>query len=129
MFQRAALVATVFVAFLATLTSAQSIASFTLVNADTNEDIQTLTNGETLTKPNSNINVRANTSPDPVGSVVFEVNGSEFRTENVSPYALAGDKTADYFNPSVDHSFNPSFCHLIDRSIVRSFIRSIVRSA
>src|SRR5690606_11429802 len=37
------------------------------------------------------LNIRANTSPESVGSVVFELDGKKFRTENVSPYALAGD--------------------------------------
>ena len=96
MFQRASLVSTLFVAFLATLTSAQSIANFTLVNANANKDIRTLRDGETFTKPSSAINVRANTSPDEVGLVVFEVNGTEFRIENVFPYALAGDNEGNY---------------------------------
>ncbi|WP_167856769.1 InlB B-repeat-containing protein [Hymenobacter aquaticus] len=80
----------------------QAVASFTLVNADTDQDIQTLTTGATLnlaTLPTRNLNVRANTSPATVGSVVFALSGTQTRsqTESVAPYALFGDNGAgDY---------------------------------
>ncbi|TGE25108.1 PKD domain-containing protein [Hymenobacter aquaticus] len=81
----------------------QSVASFTLVNADTDQDIQTLTVGATLnlaTLPTRNLNVRANTSPATVGSVVFALSGAQVQnqTESVAPYALFSDANADY-NP------------------------------
>ena len=37
------------------------------------------------------LSVRANTSPQRVGSVSFDLNGDALRTENYSPYAIAGD--------------------------------------
>ncbi len=87
--------------------SGQSVASFTLVNADMNEDIGPLADGDVLVLselPTSNLNVRANAAPNQVGSVKFALNGnSNFRTENVVPYALRGDVNGNYYawNPSV----------------------------
>ncbi|MGB3588339.1 MAG: malectin domain-containing carbohydrate-binding protein, partial [Tunicatimonas sp.] len=86
---------------------AQSVTSFTLINADTDTDIGSLQNGQTLnlaTLPTVNLNVRANTDPAQVGSVRFALNGNtNFQTENVAPYALKGDANGDYRNwtPSV----------------------------
>ena len=81
---------------------AQSVQSFTLVNADTDTDIRLLQNGETLnlaTLPTTNLSVRANTSPATVGSVRFAYDGNtNFQTESVAPYALEGDTNGDY-NP------------------------------
>jgi large repetitive protein len=50
--------------------------------------------------PTRNLNVRANTSPATVGSVVFALTGaqSENRTETNAPYSLFGDNSGDY-NP------------------------------
>ncbi|TGE24819.1 PKD domain-containing protein [Hymenobacter aquaticus] len=81
----------------------QSVTSYTLVNADTDTDIQPLTAGATLnlaTLPTRNLNVRANTNPATVGSVVFALSGAQTRsqTEGVAPYALFSDANADY-NP------------------------------
>jgi hypothetical protein len=43
------------------------------------------------------LNIRANTAPDKVGSVVFILDGQKVRTENGVPYALAGDSpSGDY---------------------------------
>ncbi|MEM9674079.1 MAG: malectin domain-containing carbohydrate-binding protein [Bacteroidota bacterium] len=95
------------VLFLLCLTSwgvvqAQSVTSFTLINADTDADIGPLQNGQTLnlaTLPTTNLNVRANTNPATVGSVRFALNGnSNFQTENVVPYALKGDINGNYQN-------------------------------
>ncbi|WP_162053455.1 malectin domain-containing carbohydrate-binding protein [Pontibacter pamirensis] len=81
------------------LTSSQKVESFTLINASTKQDILTLTDGSTLnlaTLPTTNLNIRANTSPATVGSVVFTLSGTESKkvTENVAPYDLMGDKGA-----------------------------------
>ncbi|MGA7305987.1 MAG: DUF5060 domain-containing protein, partial [Rhodothermales bacterium] len=80
----------------------QSVTSFTLVNADTDLDIGPLADGDTLnyaTLPTLNLSVRANTSPDPVGSVRFGYDGNDsYRTESIAPYALSGDTDGDY-NP------------------------------
>lgn len=90
-------------------TTVQQVASFTLINADTEQPIQTLSNGSTLnlaTLPSRNLNIRANTSPSTVGSVVFELSGTLNKTvtESQLPYALFGDNTSsDYYawTPSV----------------------------
>ncbi len=77
-----------------------AIVSFTLVNADTDSDIQELTNGASLdltTLPTTNLNVRANPGAEPVGSVVFGYDGNpQYRTESQAPFALAGDVSGDY---------------------------------
>ncbi|RYY95376.1 MAG: T9SS type A sorting domain-containing protein, partial [Chitinophagaceae bacterium] len=79
----------------------QALASFTLINADTDQDILTISNGATLnlaTLPTRNLNIRANTSPTAVGSVVFNLSGTEQRsqTETSAPYALFGDNAGDF---------------------------------
>ncbi|RYU73852.1 InlB B-repeat-containing protein, partial [Hymenobacter persicinus] len=78
-----------------------ALVSFTLVNADTDQDIRTLAPGATLdlgTLPTRNLNIRANTNPATVGSVVFELNGTQARSqvESVAPYALFSDSGGDY---------------------------------
>jgi hypothetical protein len=77
------------------------VVSYTLVNADTDTDIQPLTNGATLnlaTLPTRNLNVRANTSPATVGSVVFALTGAQThnQTETNAPYSLWGDTSGNY---------------------------------
>jgi hypothetical protein len=81
----------------------QFVSSFTLINADSDQPIQLLNNGATLSLgalPTRNLNVRANTSPATVGSVVFVLSGAQSRnqTESGAPYALFGDKGGNY-NP------------------------------
>jgi hypothetical protein len=82
--------------------AAQSVISYTLINANNGQDIQPLTNGATLnlaTLPSTNLNVRANTSPSTVGSVVFALSGAQStnHTENGAPYALFGDNGAGIY--------------------------------
>ncbi len=81
--------------------SSMAVTGFVLVNADTDEDLGPLPNGATIrlsALATRNLNVRANTSPSTVGSVRFSYDGnSNFRTENVAPYALAGDTSGDYY--------------------------------
>ena len=86
-----------------TATSTPQVTSYTLVSADSNADIQTLTAGITLnlaTLPTRNLNVRANTSPGTVGSVIFALSGAQIQnqTESVVPYALFSDNGGAY-NP------------------------------
>ena len=74
----------------------EQVTSFTLINSATKASILTLTNGSTLnllTLPTKNINIRANTSPATVGSVVFALSGAQSRnhTETLAPYDLFGD--------------------------------------
>jgi hypothetical protein len=75
----------------------QSVASFTLVNSETNQDIGPLVDGSviTLDSPPQKLNIRANTNPEKVGSVLFDLNGKA-RRDNSSPYALFGDKQGNY---------------------------------
>ncbi|MCJ8164432.1 hypothetical protein MKJ04_06210, partial [Pontibacter sp. E15-1] len=82
----------------------QQLTSFTLTNADTKEDIQTLSDGAVLnlaTLPTKNLNIRANTNPSIVGSVVFDLSGAEVKnvTESMATYDLMGDDGA--WTPSV----------------------------
>jgi hypothetical protein len=74
--------------------AAQSVSSFTVVNADTGADIATFTSSGTVSIVSApRINVRANASS--VKSVVF-TDGSSSRTENVAPYAYKGDSSGVY---------------------------------
>lgn len=79
---------------------AQSLSSFTLLNATTDSEIGPLADGDVINLAELNgdpINVRANTSPATVGSVVFALQGATFRTENAAPYALTGNSGNDYY--------------------------------
>ena len=74
-----------------------------MINADSDQDIGPLTDGAALslaTLPTQNLNVRVNTSPVTVGSVVFMLTGGQIqnRTETTPPYSLFGDVSGDY-NP------------------------------
>ncbi|WP_347158799.1 malectin domain-containing carbohydrate-binding protein [Pontibacter chitinilyticus] len=81
----------------------QQVVSMTLIDADNNQDLQTLTSGSTLnlaTLPTKNLNIRANTDPATVGSVTFQLSGTQTKTvtESAKPYALFGDDThGDYY--------------------------------
>ncbi len=73
---------------------AQSVATFTVVNADTGADIATFTSSGTISIAGTpNINIRANASN--VKSVVF-TDGSATRTENTAPYAYKGNNGGVY---------------------------------
>jgi hypothetical protein len=105
--------ALLFVATLTVFTSigaTQSVDSLTLINADTDLPIAAhdpLMNGATIDLSvigTSNLNIRANTTPNPTGSVRFGLNGNtNYQTENAAPYALEGDSSGDYnaWTPSV----------------------------
>ena len=82
----------------------QSVSSFTLINADIDQPIagfdpipvNATINLSSL--PTKNLNIRANTNPQIVGSVRFGFDSnSNFGTENNPPYALASDNGGDYF--------------------------------
>lgn len=82
-----------------------AVTSFTLINADTDQPIQTIANGSTITLsglPTKNLNIRANATGT-VGSVVINLSGSASvtTTQNVAPYSVFGDKVGDYtaWNP------------------------------
>jgi hypothetical protein len=74
--------------------NAQSVNSFTIVNADSESDVATFTNNATVSlSATPRINVRANTSK--AASVVFTQGGST-RTENATPFAFKGNTGSDY---------------------------------
>jgi hypothetical protein len=76
--------------------AAQSVTSFTVVNADTGAEIVTATARATVSITTTpRINVRANISN--LQSVVF-TDGSSSRTESTAPYAYKGDRDNRY-NP------------------------------
>jgi len=86
--------------------STQSVTSFTLINSLTGQPVagyNPLSNGATLnlaTLPSRSLTLVANTSPSVVGSVRFGVDGnSNYRTENASPYSLAGEGGVDWLSP------------------------------
>ncbi len=81
--------------------NAQSVTSFTLINAVTNTPIpgyNPIPEGATLNLarlPTRRLNIRANTVPNRVGSVRFVLGGSA-RTDSRAPYALRGDDNGNY---------------------------------
>lgn len=84
------------------------VVSFTLVNTSKDKDMQSLNDGEVIDLsllPRVRTNIRANTSPYKVGSVVFSlsVGGHEIRkhVENGTPYALFRNIKGDYFGGSL----------------------------
>lgn len=78
--------------------NAQTITRLVLVNAQTNEDISELEDGLTinLNETGSALNVRAVVS-GAINSIRFRLDDeSNFSTENVEPFSLAGDTNGDY---------------------------------
>jgi hypothetical protein len=79
---------------------APEVVSFTLINAETNEAIGQLNNGDVIDLndyASNSFNIVANIGVLAVGSVVFDYNGQEgFRTESVAPYALGGDSGGNF---------------------------------
>lgn len=86
------------------LPGSQIVTSFTLWNAQTNKAVQTIANGATInagTLPLACMNIRANTTPSSVGSVVFGYDGNpSYHTENTAPYDLGGDSSIDNVTPN-----------------------------
>lgn len=83
---------------------APSVASLVLIDADRDQPIAgfaPLAEGSELnlsTLPSRRLSIRAETSPAVAGSVRFTLDGVVLRTENLAPYAIAGDAAggADY---------------------------------
>jgi hypothetical protein len=78
-----------------------AVLDFTLVNADTEEDLGPLTDGAVIDYARlatAKLNIRASVRPETVGSVVFTLNGEPYSTENIPFYTLAGDQEGNY-NP------------------------------
>lgn len=83
------------------ITPPLGISSFVLVNASTDNDIQTLVNGTQLLSSqvgSLSLNIKVNTNPTLVGSVFISLSGpvNATRTENGAPYALFGDNNGDF---------------------------------
>ncbi|WP_221392023.1 FG-GAP-like repeat-containing protein [Dyadobacter sp. NIV53] len=75
------------------------VSSLILVNAETDQAIQTLQNGDVIdlsVLPTAKINIRAVTHPDTVGSVEFNMNNRLVVWENEVPYVIGGDINGDY---------------------------------
>ncbi|QMU30568.1 LamG-like jellyroll fold domain-containing protein [Adhaeribacter radiodurans] len=84
------------------------ISTFTLIDAESNKDLSRLKNNDTLNLaalPTTQLNIRANTKPNSysIGSVVFTLNGTLYhkQIENITPYALLGNKNNDYLGSLV----------------------------
>jgi hypothetical protein len=85
---------------LVTAAASAAVTGFTLVNADTDADIQIISNGDTINLAalaSQNINIRANVDVAPT-SVAMALTGATTRnqTESVAPYALWQDTAGDY---------------------------------
>jgi hypothetical protein len=80
---------------------AQQITSLWLFNADTDQPIQALSDGAVIdfqAVGTTKLNIVAYTSPSIIGSVRFGLDGkANFRTDNATPYAMAGDNGAGNF--------------------------------
>ncbi|MDQ4141028.1 MAG: putative Ig domain-containing protein, partial [Bacteroidota bacterium] len=78
----------------------QQVTSFNLINADSNQPLGTITNNTVLNLANlpDNLNIQAITNPSSVGSVVFDLTGTQARnsTKTGAPYALFGDVSGNY---------------------------------
>ena len=80
--------------------SGQSVTALVLIDADTDEDIGPIINGSTidLAVTGENLNIRADTSPNPLGSVVFGFDDDPaYATQSGAPYTIGGDSLTDYF--------------------------------
>src|SRR5690606_260917 len=71
-------------------------------NADTEQPIVTFSGDTTINLANlpGNLNIKANTLPETIGSVLFSLTGAEERnfSDNVTPYALYEDNRGDYYD-------------------------------
>ncbi|HYG20599.1 MAG TPA: S8 family serine peptidase [Ohtaekwangia sp.] len=68
-----------------------AVASFSVINTTTGEVIAEFTDQITLNRADAgfaNWNIRANTTPETIGSVKFKVNGSQKNIDNANPYLL-----------------------------------------
>lgn len=85
------------------ISSVAAVATYTLVNADTEADIQPLSPGDIVNLaalPTRNLNIRADLNQLAAGSVIFTLNlaGLTVRssTENTPPFALFGAPSGNY---------------------------------
>lgn len=96
----------------------QKITSYTLVNADNGQDIRTLSAAtvDTInlaTLPTSHLNIRINTSPSTVKSVIAYLSGARSltRTDGGKPFSVFGDKSGAYsaWAPDIGSYFLESY--------------------
>ena len=85
-----------------TTTSLQSALSFILVNAETEKDVLTITDGQTISLSAlklSKVNIRAVSSASEPGSIKFSLTGPQSKnyTDNKAPFALHGDNGSGNF--------------------------------
>ncbi|HYG78186.1 MAG TPA: FecR domain-containing protein [Planctomycetota bacterium] len=80
-----------------------AVASFSLINTETNDVIpgfESVSDGvliDIARLPTRKISLRANTIPETVGSVRFDLNGmNNYKLESVFPYAMTGDTNVKY---------------------------------
>jgi hypothetical protein len=72
------------------------VLGFTLVNADNEQDIGPVNEGTVIdlaTLPTQNLNIRANTNSNLMGSVILTLRGMPRKIEHHSPYTFFGDTT------------------------------------
>lgn len=78
-------------------TTGPTLAGLTLLDAATDAPLGSFADGAVLDLTGGKqYTVRAEPGPTAIGSVVFSVNGSVVRTENFSPYSIAGEVGSDY---------------------------------
>ncbi|MHC2993457.1 hypothetical protein OB13_18450, partial [Pontibacter sp. HJ8] len=78
------------------LQSQEQVTGFVLVNANNEQDLQPLADGDVIalsSLPSTKLSIRANTTPASVGSVKLELSGTQSKVyiDNLAPYALHGD--------------------------------------
>ncbi|MBX2842693.1 MAG: T9SS type A sorting domain-containing protein, partial [Flammeovirgaceae bacterium] len=75
------------------------ITGFILINSQNDKEIKAILDNETINLGlvGKRLNLKLATE-NKFGSIVFYLNGKEYRKENVIPYALAGNNKEDYFN-------------------------------
>jgi hypothetical protein len=82
------------------------VTSFTLINARTDQEVRTLVDGDVIDESvlgTDKFNIRANTNPPVVGSVIFSVdNIVRYRLRNEAPYMVAGNLGDDIFGWAID---------------------------
>jgi hypothetical protein len=85
-----------------TTTTGQPIVSFSLVNAETEKEVLTITNGQTISLSAlglSKVNIRAVTAASEPGSIKFQLSGQQSKTytDDKAPFALHGDNGSGNF--------------------------------
>ncbi len=93
------------------------VKSFTLVDANTNQDIQEIKYGDVLYMDQlpANLNIRVNTLPERVSYVTVNFNDTQ-RIEHVPPYAVAGDRDGNYH--AISPRLSPGYYSLYATSTI-----------